>query len=195
MTTRFKNYITVALVLFSALLAAQTTTATPASSQDDESGKKVEEYKITEVVPTDSLPMSELMARAVNWVKLEHPKYKKSNGATTASKAECTVTFPIKPKELNPETDYTGKITMKVVIECKDNRYKYTVSQIKHTSKSGRTTGGAVENPVPECGTMTMQELTWKKLKGEAIRNAQLVVTEIKAAMFKPSTETVTEEW
>lgn len=195
MTTRFKQLFTLALVFFAVALTAQTTTATPAPGQDDEMAKKVDEYKITEVIPTDSLPINELMARAVNWVKLESPRYKKTGGSTTASKAECTVSFPVKPKELNPETDYTGKVTMKVVIECKDNRYKYTISQVKHISKSGKASGGAFENTVPECGSMVMQELTWKKLKGEAVRGAQLVVADIKAGMFKPSAETNTEEW
>lgn len=196
MTKRFKYSLFFALALLASTAGAQTTTASPGvAGKEDELEKKVDEYKVTEVVPTDSLPATELLNRAVNWVKSESPKYKKSGGTTTASKAECTVMFPVRPKELNPETDYTGKITMKVVIECKDNRYKYTVSQLKHTSKNGRASGGAIENNVPECGTMSMPELTWKKVKGEAVRNAQLVVTDLKAGMFKPSTETATEEW
>ena len=193
MNTRFKIVVFFGLIFSTVSVMGQTATATPAS-QEDEVTKKVEEVKLTEVVLTDSLSANELLNRAVNWVKSESAKYKKTSGATTASKAECTVNFPVKPKDLNPETDYTGKISMKVVIECKDNRYKYTISQIKHISKSGKASGGAIENEIPECGSMALQSLTWKKLKGEAVKGAQLVVADIKAGMFKSSAEAV-EDW
>ena len=77
--------------------------------------KKKVETKISEVVNTDSLPSSELLQRAVNWVKIESNRYGKTSGITTGSKAECTATFPVKPKDLNPVVDYTGKIQMKVI--------------------------------------------------------------------------------
>lgn len=152
------------------------------------------ETKFTEVITTDSLPSSEILARAVNWVKLETPKYEKSNGVTTAGKAECIVKFSIKPKELNPPCDYTGHLTMKVVIEAKESRYRYTVNQIKHVSKSGKTSGGNIDNVVPECGSMTMNDTQWKKLKGEAIKNAMVVVGDLKEAMKKDS-KAVGDEW
>lgn len=162
---------------------------------EDDAPKKKNETKITEVVTTDSLPASELLQRAVNWVKQENNHYSKTSGATTGSKAECVVTFPVKPKELNPEVDYSGKISMKVSIECKDNKYKYTVAQIKHNSTSGKATAGSIDNKVPECGSMVMSEIVWKKLRGEALRASAKVVDDIKEGMQKSSTETVKEEW
>lgn len=194
MTTRFTLLLFLALAFSSASVTGQTTTPTPAA-QDDDAAKKTEDIKITEVVLTDSLSSTELVNRAVNWVKVENPKYKKLSGATTGSKVECSVNFPIKPKELNPETDYTGKITMKVTIECKDNRYKFTISQIRHVSKSGKSTGGAIENVIPECGSMSLQTITWKKIKGEALRDAQSVVVDLKAGMFLSSADAATEDW
>jgi hypothetical protein len=153
------------------------------AKQEDEFTRKGPETKITEVVTTDSLPASELLKRAVNFIKVEHQHYKKSGGSTSGSKAEFLASFAVKPKELNPEVDYTGKITMKVVIECKAAKYRYTVSDIRHLSKSGRATAGSVDNIVPECGSMTMNALVWKKLKGEAMRDAQVVVNDLKAGM------------
>ncbi len=161
----------------------------------DDAPKKKEEIKVTEVVQTDSLPASELLQRAVNWVKVESKQYGKTSGVTTGSKAECTATFPCKPKELNPETDYTGKISMHIAIECKDNRYKYTVSQIKHISASGKTSAGAIENKVPECGSMAMGDIIWKKLKGEALKDASKVVEDLKEGMKKDSKDVEKEEW
>jgi len=179
------------LVVFGSNCFSQTTTATA----EEDAPKKKNETKITEVVNTDSLPASELLQRAVNWVKKESTTYGKSSGVTTGAKAECTATFPVKPKELNPEVDYTGKISMKIAIECKDNRYKYTVSQIKHISTSGKTTAGSIDNKVPECGSMAMGDIVWKKLKGEALRGANKVVEDLKEGMKKDSKDVEKEEW
>lgn len=173
-----------------------TSSITVAQTASDDGLKKPDETKITEVVTTDSVPSSELVKRAINWVKVESAKYSKSSGVTTGSKAECTVAFPVKPKELNPQCDYTGKIEMKILVECKDSRYKYTVFAIKHISKGGKTSAGSVDNIVPECGSMTMPDLTWRKLKGEAMKYAGLVVEDLKEGMKKLSTENSgKEEW
>jgi hypothetical protein len=105
------------------------------------------------------------------------------------------VAFPVKPKELNPQCDYTGKIVMKVLIECKDNKYKYTVSGIKHLSTGGKTSAGSVDNIVPECGSMIMPDITWKKLKGEALARAGTIAGDLKEGMKILSTATEKEEW
>lgn len=150
-------------------------------------GKPKKETKYTEIIPTDSVPASELLKRAVNWVKEDVPKYDKTNGVTTSAKAECVATFSVKPKVLNPECDYTGTVSMKVVIECKDNKYRYTVSGIVHKSKTGKTSGGSIDNIVPECGSMVMSDVEWKKIKGEAIKCANLAITDLKEGMLKDS--------
>jgi predicted nucleic acid binding AN1-type Zn finger protein len=162
---------------------------------EDDAPKKKNETKISEVIATDSLPASELLKRAVNWIKVESNRYGKTSGVTTGSKAECTATFPVKPKELNPECDYTGKISMKITIECKDNKYKYTVSQIKHVSTGGTTTAGSIDNKVPECGSMAMGDIVWKKLKGMALKAAGSVIEDIKEGMKKDSKDVEKEEW
>ncbi len=162
---------------------------------EDDAPKLHKETKVTEVVPTDSLPGAELHKRAVNWVKLESARYGKTNGIATGSKAECTITFHVKPKELNPVCDYEGKVIMKVTIECKDNKYKYTISNIHHASNCGRSSAGSVDNVVPECGSMIMSDLVWKKLKGEALAKAASVVNEIKEGMKIKSTEAGKDEW
>jgi hypothetical protein len=177
------------------LLSQAVSYAQTEKAADDEFAQKKTETKLTEVVVTDSLPASELLKRAVNWIKMENPKYKKTSGTTTAAKAECIASFPVKPKELNPGVDYSGKITMKVVIECKDSKYRYIVSDIKHISKNGLATAGSIDNKVPECGSMSMDENCWKKLRGEALKNAALVVSDLKDGMFIVSSQAAKEEW
>jgi hypothetical protein len=153
-------------------------------------------FQLQEVINVDSTPSSELLKRAVNWVKIESPRFVKNSGITSGTKAECVASFNIKPKELNPQPDYTGTITMHVSIECKDNRYKYTITKIKHTSKTGKASGGDINNIVPDCGSMIMPDLVWKKIKGEAIRHSNAVLSELKQGMSQSSAlANSKEEW
>jgi len=193
-----KIYITFIFLMVSSMqfLVAQTATSTKEPAQEeDEFAKKKIETKLIEVIPTDSVGPSDLVKRASKWMKAEAATYKKSAVGTSASNAECLASFPIKPKDLNPQIDYTGKITMKVRIECKTGKYRYTISEIKHVSKSGEASGGSVDNKVPECGSMLMADITWRKLKGEALRCAALVASDLKNGMGVIVTEEKPEEW
>jgi len=189
----FKFVLFFLAFLFTGALAAQSTEVKP--QEEDEPRKKKVETKLTEVIVTDSLASAELLNRAIAWVKEENTKYVKKGGTSSGSKAECIASFSIKPKELNPEVDFTGKILMKVVIEVKDSKYRYTASEIKHVSKSGKVNGGVIDNVVPECGSMVMKDITWRKIKGEALKHAALVVADLKEGMKKVSTEVKTDEW
>ena len=84
---------------------------------------------------------------------------------------------------------------MKVLIECKVGRYKYTISDIKHSSKNGKATGGSIDNTVPECGTMHITEIEWKKIKGEALQNVKKVSDEIKPIMAYDTANNTGDEW
>jgi hypothetical protein len=195
MTTVFKIFSFSVLFLLSNLSFSQTQAAK--IGRDGEPLAKRPETKLTEVIQIvgDTALESELIKRANIWFKAVNPKYIKSGGGTSGNKIECNVDFAVKPKELNPETDFTGKLTMKVVVECKDNRWKYTVSDLKHISKSGECTGGSIDNVVPECGSMALGDILWKKLRGEAVKGANMVVTDLKLVMDKKSEEVPTEEW
>jgi hypothetical protein len=185
------------LLLFFALSCVPSIRAqsTPQPKEEDEFAKKRAETKLTEVIATDSMAANELMKRAVAWIKSESLKYRKYSGTTTGAKAECTASFPIKPKELNPDVDYTGKIMMKVIIEVKDSKYRYTVYDIRHESKSGRTTAGSIDNIVPECGSQAMHDLVWKKVRGEALRDAGMVVADLKKGMNELPPEKKDDDW
>lgn len=192
------HYACIALFVFTSFagFAQDEETTVPAkTSEGMPKLKKKEDTKLTEVITTDSLPASELLKRVVNFVKVESTKYSKTNGVTTGSKAEFVANFPVKPKDLNPQTDYTGKLSMKVSVECKDSKYRYTITQLKHVSLSGKTSGGSIDNVVPDCGSMGMSDLTWKKLKGEMLKNANVVIADLKEAMQKTSDQASGDEW
>lgn len=162
-------------------------------SQEEVAAGK-DESQFQEVVFTDSVPAAKLLGRAVNWVKVESKRFVKSNGVSTGSKAECVAKFKIRAKELNPVPDFTGIIQMHVSIECKDNKYRYSITKIKHIAANGKASGGDVNNIVPECGSMTMPDLVWKKIKGEAFKSAGMVISELKEGMMKTTADSK-DEW
>lgn len=165
------------------------------SAQEDESSAtSAIDKQFQEVVFTDSVQAANLAKRAVNWVKVESPRFKKSMGVATGTKAECLATFKIKAKELNPNPDFTGIITMHVIIECKDNKYRYSITKMKHTAANGKASGGDISNIIPDCGSMTMPDLVWKKIKGEAFKSASMVISELKEGMTKVGGDSK-DEW
>jgi hypothetical protein len=152
-------------------------------------------------VPVDTMPpkgmdAGELQKRGINFVKQETKKYAKSNGVSAGSKAECTVTFPYKPKELNPVADVQGSFTMHVCIEAKEGKYRYIISKINHVAKNSEFTGGDIYNEVPKCGSMKLPSELWKRIKSEAMKQAAVVAADIKDIMSISSTIPVnTDEW
>lgn len=151
-------------------------------------------FTITEIIIKDSVPAKDLIARATAWAQKKHPKYEKANAVGGSTKVELDAEFKIKPKELNPSHDYSGKILMHVKIEVKDGKYKYTINKVKHIADNGKNSGGDITKDIPECGSMFLPELTWKKIKGEAIKNANILAEDIKDAMSAP-VKASSEDW
>lgn len=159
-----------------------------------EYSEKKKVTKFQEVILLDSVPTAEVLKRAVNFMKIESPRFMKTKAITTGSKAECIAKFKIKPKELNPNPDYTGFITMHVSIECKEFRYRYVITKITHVASNGKASGGDIDNVVPACGSMIMPDLVWKRIKGDAMKNVTMVISELKDSMMK-SVEEASDEW
>ena len=152
-------------------------------------------------IPVDTNPpkgmnASEILKRAVNFIKRESTKYTKGSGVTTASKAECIATFNYKPKELNPIADVQGTITMHVSIDAKEGKYRYTISKLNHSAKNVDYTGGDVYSEVPKCGSMKLPTELWKRIRSEAFKQSGIIANEIKEAMKVSSTTPVNiDEW
>lgn len=182
------------IIVLTSLISVSNTALSQVASTEVIPEPKKNFYQLTEIVKVDSVPGSELLKRAIEWVKQENTRYVKINGITTSTKAECTAVFKVKPKELNPHPDWTGTVTMHVSIECKDGKYRYLINKVIHTSTNGKASGGDVTNAVPDCGSMTMSDIVWKKLKGDATKYANGIMYEIKDAMNKPSS-TKKDDW
>lgn len=152
--------------------------------------------EIQDTVPPPPTSVSEILKRAVNFVKIESNKYTKTNGVTTGTKAEFTAAFPYKPKELNPQADVAGNFTMHVSVEAKDGKYRYTISKITHVAKNPEFNGGDIYSDVPTCGTMKLPIDQWKRMRSEALKNATLIATDLKAFMKKSSSAPIdADEW
>jgi hypothetical protein len=168
---------------------------------DEDKGKKGKKKKVEIVEPAaDTLgpmmpaPPEEIVKRAQNWYNSKNTKFVKSNGANVGNTVSCLITFPYKQKVLNPENDVDGKITMEVLVDAKDGKYRYTVKSLKHKANKQGMSGGDVYAVVPECGSMNVNDRTWKHIKAAAFANAQVVIDDLKAKM-KEDIASEKEEW
>ncbi len=169
-----------------------------AKSQTEEPYKIYKQEKVDVTNTADTIPISasELAKRAKHWFEVSTKKYEKSNGSATSSKIESDVTFAYKPKELNPKADVQGTITMKVTIECKSGRYRYTISDVRHVAKNNTYTVGNILNPIPECGSMKIPKDMLIDIKARASKDVSMVVDEIKKAMAgDPAGQPKPNEW
>lgn len=139
-------------------------------------------------------PIAEVVKRAQNWYKSENKKFVKSNGANSGNNVTCTVTFPFKQKQLNPENDVDGKISMDVIIEAKEGKFRYTVKNIKHKADRAGMSGGDIYSEVPECGSMKINDRTWKHVRSDAFADIQVLVEDLKKKMKEGVTEEK-DEW
>lgn len=145
--------------------------------------------------PMMPAPISEISKRAQNWVKAKSSKYTKSGGGNSGSTITTTATFPFKQKILNPDNDVDGTITMDVIIEAKEGKYRYTVKNIKHIGAKQGMSGGDIYAAVPECGSMKMNDQTWKHVKSAAYADIQWVVDDLKAKMKMDGEAKKKDDW
>jgi hypothetical protein len=174
----------------------------PAEDHSKKGGKKKKHHE--EPPPTEPTadtgattmpaPISELVKRANNWSKFKNNKYKKVNAVNSGSNITVTAEFPYKQKVLNPENDVDGSITMDVIIEAKDGKYRYTIKNIKHKANKPGMSGGDIYLQVPECGSMKINEQTWKHIKSAAFTDIAIVQDELKAKM-KEDGDKKKDEW
>jgi hypothetical protein len=142
------------------------------------------------------LNSAEILKRAINFIKLETPQYKKKNAVTSGSKAECVAIFPYKLKELNPQADVEGIFSLHLSIEVKEGKYRYTISKINHISNNAAFSGGDITNEVPECGSLKLSSDLWKKIRSQGFKNANTLAGDLKSTMILSSDKNgVENEW
>ena len=131
-------------------------------------------------------PPEELKKRGSHWMNKKDKSFSKSEPMISGTTLECIVSFPYKPKELNPGAPVDGKITMKVVIDCKEGKYRYTIKEIKHAANKEEFSGGDVYENVPVCGSLFLPDPQWKRIKSFALLKANEVANNLKESMNQP---------
>jgi hypothetical protein len=175
----------------------------PAPAPVEDNSKKKKKHQTEEPPPVVAdtgspmmpAPVSEISKRAGNWLNSKSTKYTKTNGASNGSTTSCLITFPYKQKTLNPENDVDGKITMDVIIEAKEGKYRYTIKNVKHVADKAGMSGGSIYENVPECGSMKCTDLTWKHIKSAAYADIQMVSDDLKAKMKEEGDQKKKDDW
>ncbi len=168
-----------------------------------ESGKKGKK-KPQEVVeppaadtsnPMIPAPSGEINKRTHHWYIAKAKKYTKSNGTHTGNNTTCNISFVYKQKLLNPENEVDGHITMDIVIEAKEGKYRYTVKNIKHKANKDGMSGGDIFLKVPEAGSMKITDQTWKFIRSAANADIKLVTDDLKAVMKQDGDRKKKDDW
>lgn len=172
---------------------------TPVAPVVEDHGKKGKKKKHQdpppeEVAPVDSggtipAPVEELKKRGSFWMNKKDKNFTKADAIQNGNALECMVSFVYKPKELNPGAPVEGTIVMKVVIDMKVGKYRYTIKEIKHVSNRAEFSGGDVFENVPACGSMMLPDPQWKKIKSFAMQKANEVANNLKESMKNPVKE------
>lgn len=82
-------------------------------------------------------------------------------------------------------------------IYCKDGRYKYEISDLIHTGiydAKNSSSGGAIENEKPDCGTMHISKGQWDYIKKDCVSNIGELIKALKKSMLKKS-EMEKKDW
>lgn len=150
----------------------------------------------SEVVTTDSVNAGTLYSRARLFVANAF------NSASDVTKLEDGNTTTIVTKALMPRNfinplnkSHGGRVAFKFTIQCKDGRYRYSVTDFVHEDRINSSfTGGALENDKPACGGLYMPRKSWEKIKTETAAHAERFIAEMKATM-KGSAGFSSENW
>ncbi len=173
-------------------------TPPPVDPKSKKHKKHVEEVPVEPVQdtlpPMMPAPSQEILKRAQHWYTLKNKKFVKASGSNNGKSVACNLSFVFKQKLLNPENEVDGKITMDLIIDAKEGKYRYTIKNIKHVATKQGMSGGDIFATVAECGSMSLNDRTWKQIRTEALANAGKVVEDLKAVM-KEEVKTEQEEW
>lgn len=155
------------------------------------------EIEFTEVISVDSAGSSTLYSRARLFVANAF------NSSTDVTKLEDASTGTIVTKGLLPRNYINpfnkgqgGHVSFKLTIQCKDGRYRYSVTDFVHQDRLHSSfTGGPLENERPQCGTFNMPRKSWEKIKSETAARVERFVAEMKATMNGSTVFSANDDW
>lgn len=82
----------------------------------------------------------------------------------------------------------SGYFEFMITIDIKQNKFRYTIENIRHESYKDNNSGGLFTNEKPECGTFIMPKSNWKRIKEIGYSEIEKIIQDLKFAMNKAST-------
>lgn len=145
--------------------------------------------EFTEVVTVDSASAQTLYSRAKLFVTNAFVSGKDVTQMNDDAAFTTVVKGSTKPS-LGLGATREGLVTFKMTIQCKDGRYKYSLTDFLH--EGAQYSGGALENEKPDCGTFFLPKSSWNKLKKQVAETVTLMADNLKKDM---KASTVKNEW
>jgi len=141
----------------------------------------------TEVLTVPGTNKADLYARAksINSIQSAVIKDSKPEGIYSYKGS-----FPVRYPGPQVGMYHTGTVNYTTTIVCKDGKYKYTVTELMHTSDKGN--GGGLEGALPACGKYTLTLSGWNAIKKQSQDKMNELVKAIKGAMANPGTTPAT---
>jgi hypothetical protein len=147
---------------------------------DSSTGK----FSFVEVVKVDSVDAGTLYSRA----KLFIANAFVSAQDVTQLADENTKTVVCKG---NMTAAVGGVVRFTLTIQCKDGRYRFSLTDFYHSFESKNMSGGNLENEKPACGGFNMIRSQWAKIKNRFHDDASTLITAMKTSLQS----TKTSEW
>ncbi|MBL4754983.1 MAG: DUF4468 domain-containing protein [Flavobacteriales bacterium] len=136
-----------------------------------------------EVVEVPKMPKGLLFENAKAWIGsyYKSPRIIKSEDAMEGTiNAVSMFKIMSEPQGTKPG----GVINYSLDIKVKEGTYKYTISNLRHTDKSGKTgSGGKLERSEPLCGLKEMKLEQWNGIKTQAKTGVEKIIEEFKKGM------------
>jgi len=161
--------------------------ASPVFGQNMPVDKTTGKITYTEVVKVDSVSQKELYNASKLWAMRAFADSKHVNEVKNAETFTLSLAPSVETRDLNSNLK-TGYLYYTLTIECRDGRYKYTLTDFKH-EKNPETNvcdGGNLENANYDCpGLVLNKKKFWADIKQQANDNIVALIADMKKSIVQ----------
>ena len=89
-----------------------------------------------------------------------------------------------------------GAINYDVQLFVKDGKYKINIFNLYHEAQKSRLgAGGSIENEIPDCGNLNMQQRYWIQIKVDGAVQFAKLIEDLKKEMEKAKDLSPDDDW